>query len=250
MAGIDIDATSKSNTVRPRFVDDNVMADVECDDEGGVRHPKKVQNPKMPSRAEVDLHELTHLPYRSWCKHCVRGRGESHPQCRTDRDEDAVAELHLDYCFLGKRDEDVQPVLVARERDTRMTLSFLVKEMLSSEGKEPWSSDSCGNTGRQQHCDDATWGASREAWANPFFAYNSAIAENDTAEELCYTDAQLSNAKGERTAKEQSRIEKSTVACLRNEVKKQEPSPYYLEMRKVIPMIFAFIALIPMVIIL
>ena len=34
----------------------------------------------------------------------------------------------MDYCFLGKRDEEVQPVLVVRERDDRMTLSFLVRE--------------------------------------------------------------------------------------------------------------------------
>ena len=75
-------------------------------------------------------------------------------------------------------------------------------------------------------------------------------AENVTAEELCYTATQLSNINGERTTKEQLRMEKSTVACLRSEVKKKESPPYYLEMRKVIPMIFAFIALIPMVIIL
>ena len=75
-------------------------------------------------------------------------------------------------------------------------------------------------------------------------------AVNVTAEELCYTDAQLSNTNGERTPKEQLSMEKSTLACLRSEVEKKESPPYYLEMRKVIPMIIAFISLIPMVIIL
>ncbi len=36
--------------------------------------------------------------------------------------------MHSDYCFRGTRDEECQPVLTARERDTKMTLSFLVKE--------------------------------------------------------------------------------------------------------------------------
>ena len=34
----------------------------------------------------------------------------------------------MDYCFLGKRDEDAQPILVVRERGIRMLLSFLVGE--------------------------------------------------------------------------------------------------------------------------
>ena len=34
----------------------------------------------------------------------------------------------MDYCFMGTRSEKAQPILVVRDRDTRMTLSFLVKE--------------------------------------------------------------------------------------------------------------------------
>ena len=87
----------------------------------------KAQSPKRPSQAEVEEHELTHLPFRSWCVHCVRGRGECTPYRAAKRAEDAVPELHLDYCFLGKKEETSQPILVARCRDTRMTLSFLCK---------------------------------------------------------------------------------------------------------------------------
>ena len=31
--------------------------------------------PNMPTQSERDDHDLTHYPYRSWCKHCVEGRG-------------------------------------------------------------------------------------------------------------------------------------------------------------------------------
>ena len=36
---------------------------------------KRAQDPRKPSQSEGDQHNLTHLPYRSWCTHCVRGRG-------------------------------------------------------------------------------------------------------------------------------------------------------------------------------
>ena len=35
-----------------------------------------MQNPMLPSKAEREMHELTHVPFTSWCEHCVRGRGE------------------------------------------------------------------------------------------------------------------------------------------------------------------------------
>ena len=43
-------------------------------------------SPKEPTQQERDEHEATHLPYRSWCKHCVRGRGrsEAHKQLQAD----------------------------------------------------------------------------------------------------------------------------------------------------------------------
>ena len=37
----------------------------------GTRNPRRVLDPKLPSQREVNEHNLTHLPYRNWCKHCV-----------------------------------------------------------------------------------------------------------------------------------------------------------------------------------
>ena len=30
---------------------------------------------ELPSRREVEDYNLTHVPFRSWCNHCMRGRG-------------------------------------------------------------------------------------------------------------------------------------------------------------------------------
>ena len=96
--------------------------------ESGVRAPKRVLDPRVPTQAEVDEHNMTHLPYRSWCTHCVRGRGEAHPHRNSGDEERDVPELHMDYCFMGKVDEKAQPILVVKERDTRMMCSMLVGE--------------------------------------------------------------------------------------------------------------------------
>ena len=59
-------------------------------------------SPKEPTQQERDEHEATHLPYRSWCKHCVRGRGcrEAHKQLQADKSH-AVPHVSMDCCFMG-----------------------------------------------------------------------------------------------------------------------------------------------------
>ena len=34
-------------------------------------------SPELPSQAEIDEHNVSHLPYRSWCRFCVMGRGKA-----------------------------------------------------------------------------------------------------------------------------------------------------------------------------
>ena len=115
-------------SVHNEILDASEDEDTRHDMEMGARAPRKVQDPKLPNQAEIDEHNLTHLPYRSWCTHCVRGRGETHPHKRHADEDRAIPEVHMDYCFMGKADEKTQPILVLRDRDTRLTCSFLVKE--------------------------------------------------------------------------------------------------------------------------
>ena len=55
-----------------------------------------------PTEAEVEEHNLTHLPYRSWCRHCVRGRGKEMPHRKLE-DEAGMPEVHADLCFLATK---------------------------------------------------------------------------------------------------------------------------------------------------
>ena len=40
---------------------------------------RMAKDPKLPSAADVELHDRDHLPFRDWCKWCNMGRGRGTP---------------------------------------------------------------------------------------------------------------------------------------------------------------------------
>ena len=83
--------------------------------------------PREPTAAEREEHELTHLPYRAWCRHCVRGRGKS----EAHRELDAAAgytvpHVSFDYCFMGQDESKCLPILACRDHKTKFTFCQVV----------------------------------------------------------------------------------------------------------------------------
>ena len=109
---------------------DQVESDNEEEDEKeyGEREVKKVKDLAKPSPDKIEAHERTHLPFRSWCEACVKGRGKEEACRKVDGGggERNLPEVHFDFCFPKHEDEDGMTVLCERERDTRMTLSSTV----------------------------------------------------------------------------------------------------------------------------
>ena len=62
--------------------DNEVSVDGNGEEAEPVRH---VADPGAPSKKQVDEHRETHIPFRSWCKWCVlgRGRGTQHRKACT-----------------------------------------------------------------------------------------------------------------------------------------------------------------------
>ena len=58
--------------------------------------PKQYKKPDEPSAEELRIHNLTHIPYRTWCTFCVLGRGRS-LHARKRKSHRPV--IQLDYCF-------------------------------------------------------------------------------------------------------------------------------------------------------
>ena len=118
---------AKDNDVRPQEVECGGGSLVEAydpeeDAEHWKRDVQRMKDPRLPRRDEVEAHELTHLPFRSWCKHCVRGRGKEMPHHKVTS-EVSVNEFHFDWAFPGEEEAGkTLNVLVGRMRETRMTM--------------------------------------------------------------------------------------------------------------------------------
>ena len=113
-------------------------ADIEGADDGAVVQPARgMPCPRMPSAAEVEKHNLNHLPYRDWCPHCVAARRRNQPHLRTRDDRArAVPCLHLDYCFVrDSSDEENVTVLVGK---LEPSMNFFACPC-DSKGRDPYA---------------------------------------------------------------------------------------------------------------
>ena len=81
-------------------------------------------SPIKPTRKMIEDHEVSHIPFRSWCTACVRGRAKSAGHRRIkDRDVE-VSTFSVDYGFFGSPGETPLqsvagkdlPVLIAYDR--------------------------------------------------------------------------------------------------------------------------------------
>ena len=94
----------------------------EDEEEYGARKPMKKAGPREPTKEEKEDHEKLHIPFRNWCRHCVRGRGKEEA-CRKDGRTPEVAEVHLDFMFMGdEKSEKTLAMLVAKERTTKAVM--------------------------------------------------------------------------------------------------------------------------------
>ena len=87
---------------------------------------KKVGDPRLPSPKEVEEHNLTHVPYRNWCPHCIRGRGKDLDHRKAVEEDRKLREFSFDYCFPGDEKGFRLTVLVGKERVTGMAMASVV----------------------------------------------------------------------------------------------------------------------------
>ena len=88
---------------------------------------RPLPQPRLPSRQEVQEHELTHIPFRSWCAHCVRGAGRSDAHRRRARQSEEERGQHMttwsiDYSFRARiwpLEESEHILSRQKEKETR-----------------------------------------------------------------------------------------------------------------------------------
>ena len=115
-----------------------------CDDgEEEGRRPQVARTAQRVSKQERMEHDLTHCPFRAWCRHCVRGRGMNlgHYCQPKDQDEDRVPRISMDYFFMSKEDEKANknPLLVMVDEETNEKYARAVGQNgLGQAGEMDW----------------------------------------------------------------------------------------------------------------
>ena len=98
-------------------------AEQQTDDKSALK-PKMLKLPGEPSESERRLHELTHLPYRDWCEHCVWSKGrQSHAVKKNDRQP----VIQIDFSFLAtENDLPKRTILNATDVQTGCSMAVVL----------------------------------------------------------------------------------------------------------------------------
>ena len=65
----------------------------------------------MPTKKEIEEHQVTHWPFRSWCKHCVKSKSNAKLHV-TGKDqvpeEEQVPVISTDYMWMNDQQSEMQ----------------------------------------------------------------------------------------------------------------------------------------------
>ena len=78
-----------------------------------------VQNlSKVYQMGEMEEHALTHVPYRNWCEHCIKGRAKNAGRFKIKKEEQMVPVISIDYMWM-KANEQIELSLIHISEPTR-----------------------------------------------------------------------------------------------------------------------------------
>jgi hypothetical protein len=102
------------------------------EEEGAIVRAAKLE--RAPSKEEVAMHMVNHIPFRSWCSHCVRGKSHGNPHRRKKdlENQDREPVVSVDYMFMhdnqGESEEKGMPIMVIKDRKTRIIRARVVPQ--------------------------------------------------------------------------------------------------------------------------
>ena len=72
--------------------------------------------PYKPTEDEVLAHSVSHLPFRAWCSHCVKGLALDWPHRSDYGPPPDIPMIAMDFCFVNtESDDDVLTILAMKE---------------------------------------------------------------------------------------------------------------------------------------
>ena len=117
--------SAQSEDPQPGGADDGETHQVEDEFEqvsrGRYENPpvRVARNPGDPTDKEVEEHNVTHLPHRSWCPVCVKARGKEEAHKKV-REQGEVPTVSMDYKSFGEAstEEDKVTMIVVKDETT------------------------------------------------------------------------------------------------------------------------------------
>ena len=93
--GLDLNSEGAVN------VDSSADGEIEAEE---AKNSKGTRGPAKPTKQEREDHERDHIPFRSWCAHCMRGKAKASGHASVARGgERQKPVISMDYAFLGIR---------------------------------------------------------------------------------------------------------------------------------------------------
>ncbi len=84
--------------------------DIDSDEE--VQPQKVKESPSLPSRAEVEEHRVTHLPFRNWCRECVEGKALGEHRHPREGHGSKVPVVGIDYFYMTSKGLQMRSELI------------------------------------------------------------------------------------------------------------------------------------------
>ena len=85
--------------------EDIIVEEGEGKDEEEARTMKGKKPVRQPTKEEYDAHCLTHIPFRKWCPHCVKGKRKNDPR-RIDKDKEEQEVPTMSWDYMEQRGKD------------------------------------------------------------------------------------------------------------------------------------------------
>ena len=125
--GLYQEGSSSGSATGQREIEQREVDDMERDED--VRPMKAESTPKTPSPEEYRVHRLTHLPYRSWCPHCVRAKKRNPPHKKKsskDAERRTVPAIAIDYMYMTNREfGQGNPIVVVKDSENDGVWAFM-----------------------------------------------------------------------------------------------------------------------------
>ena len=83
-----------------------------------------------PKKEEYEQHMITHIPYRTWCEFCVRGKAKNDMHATASEESREIPMMSCDYLVRSKGNAETEgsmPVLVTIDHDTNWISAHMVE---------------------------------------------------------------------------------------------------------------------------